>query len=68
MTGEQLARLTPRELEAHFMEAARFMPDAPNTPYFIRVGSRTLFSADTMDLRKQFERKVAGFRLKGTKR
>jgi hypothetical protein len=42
-------------LEEYFMEYAQYMKDSPNKPYVIRVGSKTLFSDDTMDLRQQFE-------------
>jgi hypothetical protein len=45
-------------LEEYFMEYAQYMEDSPNKPYVIRVGSKTLFSDDTMDLRKQFEAHV----------
>jgi hypothetical protein len=43
------------QLEAYFMKYAQYMEDSPNKPYVIRVGSRTLFGNDTMDLRNQFE-------------
>jgi hypothetical protein len=39
-------------LEEYFMEFAQYMEDSPNKPYVIRVGSKTLSSDDTMDLRK----------------
>jgi hypothetical protein len=42
-------------LEEYFMEYAQYMEESPNKPYVIRVGSRTLLSDDTMDLRRQFE-------------
>jgi hypothetical protein len=44
--------------EQYFMEYARYMPDAPQKPYMIRLGSRSLFSHDTMELREKFESQV----------
>ena len=46
------------QLEEYFMEFARFVDDAPAHPYAIRVGSKTLFSDDTMELRREFEAHV----------
>jgi hypothetical protein len=40
----------------YFEEYAGYFPDSPVTPYAIRVGSRTLFSNDTHDLREQFDK------------
>jgi hypothetical protein len=45
-------------LKEYFMDYAQYMEDSPNKPYVIRVGSKTLFSDDTMDLRNQFEAHV----------
>jgi uncharacterized protein (DUF849 family) len=39
----------------YFEEYARYT-DSPTRPYAIRIGNKTLHSADTMDLRRQFDR------------
>ena len=38
----------------YFEKFAGYFPDSPSLCYAIRVGSTTLFSADTADLRKKF--------------
>jgi hypothetical protein len=43
------------ERTRYFEAYARFT-DSPTKPYVIRIGSKTLFSVDTMDLRQQFDR------------
>lgn len=58
MTVDALTKLTKAELEAFFFEHARYMEDAPSQCYFIRLGSRALHSADTLELRRQFEKAV----------
>jgi hypothetical protein len=55
MTRPALEKLDAPALFDYFCDNARFMRDAPAKPYFIRLGSRCLFSADTMDLRIRFE-------------
>ncbi len=41
----------------YFDRFSRYFPDSPPTkPYAIRVGSRTLLSNDTHDLRKKFDK------------
>lgn len=58
MTLEELTALSKKDLETWFMDNARYMPDAPSRPYFIRCSSKVFFSDDTMDLRKQFEEAI----------
>jgi hypothetical protein len=54
----EIVTMDEERLEAYFMDYAQYMEDSPNKPYVIRVGSKTLSSDDTMDLRKQFEAHV----------
>lgn len=42
----------------YFEQYARYIPDAPRQCYAIRVGSKTIQSDDTWDLRKKFDRHV----------
>jgi len=51
---EEIVTMNAAERTEYFEEYARFFEDAPQKPYAIRIGSRTLFSADTMDLKIQF--------------
>lgn len=46
------------DLQSAFAKYARYFEDAPQKRYAIRVGSKTLLSDDTYDLRQQFEREV----------
>ena len=43
------------ERTAYFESHAQFFESGPLKPYAIRVGSRTLLSDDTSDLRQQFD-------------
>lgn len=46
-----------------FSAFARYMPDSPEEySYVIRIGSKTLYSDDTMTLRMQFEAYVKRMR------
>jgi hypothetical protein len=56
---EEVATMRPKQRTAYFEEFARFIEDAPRLKYAIRVGSQTIFSDDTMDLRKKFDRLLA---------
>jgi hypothetical protein len=59
MTVAELATLSGPDLEAYFLDNARYYPLACRaTQYQIRFGASWLRSDDTMDLRLQFERKV----------
>jgi len=40
----------------YFETYAGYFEDSPNEPYAIRVGSKTLFSSDTADLRQKFDK------------
>lgn len=65
MTITELAkRHTPRSkaVEKYFFANARYLKDSPGECYSILVGSRTLFSRDTMDLRLQFEEVIRKLR------
>ena len=52
---DEILAMDKERLEGYFMEYAQYMEDSPHKPYVIRVGSKTLSSDDTMNLRKQFE-------------
>ena len=52
---DEIFAMDENRLEEYFMEYAGYMEESSNKPYVIRVGSKTLFSDDTIDLRKQFE-------------
>ena len=56
--AKDLLDFNSQELYEYFCVNARFMPDAPTNPYFIRVGSTTLISNDTYDLHLRFRRMV----------
>lgn len=43
----------------YFFDFARFIEDVPKLKYAIRVGSKTLQSDDTHDLRVQFDQYLA---------
>jgi hypothetical protein len=53
-----ILRMDSKQLFKYFCDYARYMPDAPKFKYVIQVGSKTLRSDDTMDLRVQFDAKV----------
>jgi hypothetical protein len=63
-TAEEVVAMDKKGLEEYFFTFARYFEDSPNTPYAIRVGSTTLFDADTYDLRQQFEKHVRKLRRK----
>lgn len=54
----EILAMDSRQLTAYFEEYARYYEDAPQRPYAIRVGSETLFSDDTMDLKTQLVKLV----------
>lgn len=41
------------EASRHVQRHARYMPDSPSKPYYVRYGSRLFLSNDTWDLVKQ---------------
>jgi hypothetical protein len=58
---EDVIRLKTRDLFEYFCDNARYLPAAPagrGYSYAIRLGSKTLFSDDTYDLRLKFNRAV----------
>jgi hypothetical protein len=55
---DEVRTMTPEQLTGYFEKYARYFEDSPNKPYAIRIGSKTLLSDDTMDLRQQFDRLV----------
>lgn len=61
MTLQELAKHTPKSkaVEDFFFKNAGYAEDSPSKPYVIRVGAKTFFSDDTMDLRIQLELAVA---------
>ena len=58
----EVAAMNAKQREAYFFEFAGYFEDAPLLPYAIRVGSKTLVSNDTMDLRWKFEKYVRNLR------
>jgi hypothetical protein len=56
--AEMLA-MNAEQRQQYFFDYARYFEDSPLTPYAIRVGAKTLFAADTMDLRLKFEHWLA---------
>ena len=65
---EQAVLCTKSELFDLFCEYAGYFEDSPQTPYAISMGSRTLFSEDTADLRRQFNRRVGILKRKQARR
>ena len=55
---ELVKAMSAKERTDYFENYARYT-DSPTRPYAIRVGSRSLHSADTYDLRKQFDKLLA---------
>ncbi len=47
-----------------FCKYARHYPTSPDAPYVIKIGSKTLFSNDTYDLREQFYRHLKSLKLR----
>lgn len=52
---QEVQTMNKEECTAYFEEYAGYFEDSPITPYAIRVGSITLFSDDTHNLRQQFD-------------
>lgn len=52
----QVQAMDSEQRTEYFERFAGFFSDSPRKPYAIRVGSRTLTSADTLDLRQQFDK------------
>jgi hypothetical protein len=52
---DEVLAMNAAERTEYFEEYARFFADSPLVPYAIRVGSKTLFAADTLALRVQFD-------------
>lgn len=52
-------------VQEYFELYARYFEDAPKTPYAIRVGSKTLFSDDTYELRQKLGRLFGVLKRKG---
>ncbi len=57
-----VAALTRSEADAYFNKYARYFKDAPVMKYAIRLGSRTLVSHDTYELKEEFLKKWRGLR------
>jgi hypothetical protein len=64
LDGPAVARMTAEERWKYFQNFAQYCEDAPpkGPHYHIRIGSRTLYSDDTADLREQFEKYVHNLR------
>ena len=52
--------MSPEQRTMYFEHYAAYMPDAPTLKYRIRVGSKTLFSDDTLALRNMFDSLLSG--------
>lgn len=52
---EQVRAMNAKQRTEYFEEYARYFSDSSAAPYAIRIGSKTLFSDDTYDLRKKFD-------------
>lgn len=62
-TLDEIASLrTAAERYDYFCQNARYMPDAPRLRYMIRVGTETLKSDDTYELRLEFDKAVKRLR------
>jgi hypothetical protein len=57
-------RMSEPDRERYFMDYARYIETASKLKYAIRIGSKTLRSDDTMDLRNRFERVIARMKRK----
>jgi len=55
-TFDEVKALDREGRTQYFETHAQYFEDSPDKPYAIRVGSRTLFSHDTHDLRIQFNK------------
>jgi len=53
---EAVRIMDKHERTSYFETYARYSEDSPLTPYAIRVGSKSLFSNDTADLRQKFDK------------
>ena len=53
---ETVQKMDEKGRTEYFEAFAGFFEDSPNQPYAIRVGSTTLFSEDTWELRKKFNK------------
>jgi hypothetical protein len=62
-----LDQVLAMDVSAYFEQYARYFADSPNAPYAIRIGSKTLFSNDTMDLRQKLTRLLAAEKRKRTR-
>ncbi len=64
LSVEQLNKLSYKELEGVFYDNGSYNPVAPeNSKYSIRVGSKSLFSNDTNDLKDKFIHYVRNYSL-----
>ena len=63
---EEAVRSSPAKLFNMFCRYAGYFEDAPECLYAIRVGSRTFSSNDTLDLRKQFTRRIGTWKRRRT--
>jgi hypothetical protein len=52
---EEVRAMNRFQRTEYFEEFAGYFWDSPQKPYAIRVGSTTMMSDDTMDLRQQFD-------------
>lgn len=50
-----VAAMNATQRTAYFEKYARYFVDSPDKCYAIRIGSTTLHSADTLELRQQFD-------------
>jgi hypothetical protein len=58
LATSDLLRMNKDEQFEYFCSYARFDPTSPQKPYAIRIGGKSLFSDDTMELRRMFNKAV----------
>lgn len=53
---EEVKKMNPEQRTLYFEEYAGYFEDSPSTPYAIRVGGKTFFAEDTLELRQKFDK------------
>lgn len=54
----EVCAISRHSIHDYFCHYACYLPDAPLKCYAVRIGSKTLFAEDTMELRKMFGRMI----------
>lgn len=59
MKLNELTKLNPTQLWKHFLKNAGYLPqNRPQSAYFIRLETKTIFAADTGELKEKFFKQV----------